>query len=94
MGVQFRGDHVIGWAHILFDGEEVWRGDTSRIWSDLKIHGGYIEISDLEPGEHIIRVEQLEVDSRPVVVAFSGFNEQGGVQEAFDRMENRWTLSQ
>ena len=81
MGVQFRGDYVIGWARILFDGEEVWRGDTSRIWADLKVHGGYIEISDFEAGEHILRVERLEVDSRPVVVAFFGFSEQGGIQK-------------
>jgi hypothetical protein len=81
IGVQFRGDYVIGWARLLFDGQEVWRGDTSRIWSDLKIHGGYIEVSDFDEGEHILRVERLEVDSRPVVVAFFGFNELGGVQK-------------
>ncbi|MDX1377266.1 MAG: hypothetical protein R3307_00325 [Anaerolineales bacterium] len=81
IGVQFRGDHVIGWARVLFDGEEVWRGDTSRIWFDLKIHGGYIEISGFEAGEHVLRVERLEIDSRPVVVAFFGFNELIGVQK-------------
>ena len=81
MGVQFRGDHVIGWARVLFDGKEVWRGDTSRIWSDLKIHGGYIEVSNFEPGEHVLRVERLAFDSRPVIVAFFGLNEQGSVQK-------------
>jgi len=75
MGVQFRGDYVIGWARILFDGEEVWRGDTSKIWSETKIHGGYIEVSGFGPGEHTLRVERLTIDSRPVVVAFFGFNE-------------------
>ena len=74
IGVQFRGDYVIGWARVLFDGEEVWRGDTTRIWSELKIHGGYIEISGFEPGEHTLRVERLEIDSRPVVVAFFGLH--------------------
>ena len=74
IGVQFRGEYVIGWARVLFDGGEVWRGDTSRIWSELKVHGGYIEITGFERGEHTIRVERLEVDSRPVVVAFFGFN--------------------
>jgi hypothetical protein len=74
IGVQFRGDYVIGWARVLFDGQEVWRGDTSRIWSALKIHGGYIEVSGFDAGEHVLRVERLEVDSRPVVVAFFGFN--------------------
>jgi hypothetical protein len=75
VGVQFRGDYVIGWARVLFDGDEVWRGDTSRIWTALKIHGGYIEISGFKPGEHTLRVERLEVDSRPVVVAFFGFDQ-------------------
>ena len=74
IGVQFRGDYVIGWARVLFDEEEIWRGDTSRIWSELKVHGGYIEVSGFEPGEHTLRVERLEIDSRPVVVAFFGFH--------------------
>jgi hypothetical protein len=74
IGVQFRGDYVIGWARVLFDGQEVWRGDTSRIWSELKIHGGYIEVTEFGSGEHSLRVERLDVDSRPVVVAFFGFN--------------------
>jgi len=81
VGVQFRGDYVIGWARVLFDGEEIWQGDTSRIWADLKIHGGYVEVLGFEPGKHILRVERLSVDSRPVVVAFFGFNEQGSVQK-------------
>ena len=74
IGVQFRGDYVIGWARVLFDGNEVWRGDTSKIWSKEKIHGGYVEVSGFEPGEHTLRVERLSVDSRPVIVAFFGFN--------------------
>lgn len=74
MGVQFLGDYVIGWARVTFDGEEVWRGDTSRIWSAFGRFGGYIEISGYESGEHTLRVERLEVDSRPVLVAFFGFD--------------------
>lgn len=74
MGVQFRGDYVIGWARVLFDGQEIWRGDTSRVWSELKVHGGYIEITGFSPGEHKLRVERLDVDSRPVVVAYFGFD--------------------
>ena len=73
MGVQFMGDYVIGWARVLFDGEEVWRGDTSKIWSAFGRFGGYIEISGFEPGQHTLRVERLDVDSRPVVIAFLGF---------------------
>ena len=74
IGAQFQGDYVIGWARVLFDGEEVWRGDTTRIWSELKIHGGYIEVSGFESGEHTLRVERLEIDSRPIVVAFFGLH--------------------
>ena len=74
IGVQFRGDSVIGWARVLFDGNEVWRGDTSKIWSVEKVHGGYIEISGFEPGEYTLRVERLSVDGRPVIIAFFGFN--------------------
>ena len=73
MGVQFLGDYVIGWARVIFDGEEVWRGDTSRIWSAFGRFGGYIEISGYETGEHTLRVERLDIDSRPVVVALFGF---------------------
>jgi len=72
MGVQFLGDYVIGWARVIFDGDEVWRGDTSRIWSAFGRFGGYIEISGYEPCKHILRVERLEIDSRPVVVALLG----------------------
>jgi hypothetical protein len=74
IGVQFRGSYVIGWARVLFDREEIWRGDTARIWTEKKVHGGYIEISDFEPGEHTLRVERLDVDSRPVIVSFFGFH--------------------
>lgn len=81
MGVQFLGSYVIGWARILFDGEEVWRGDTSTLGEDKGIFGGYVEISGFAPGPHTIRVERLDLDTRPVVVLFFGFNPQGGVEE-------------
>ncbi len=74
-GVQFRGSYVIGWARVLFDGQEIWRGDTAEIWSELKVHGGYIEVKGFGSGEHILRVERLDVDSRPVMVAFFGLSE-------------------
>ena len=51
MGVQVRGSYVIGWARVLFDGEEIWRGDTARIWAEKKVHGGYIEISGFKLGK-------------------------------------------
>ena len=80
MGVQIYGDHTIGWARVLFDGEEVWRGNTAEIWSHLGRHGGYIEISDFEPGRHTIRIESMGFDYHPVTVAYFGFNHQGGVE--------------
>jgi hypothetical protein len=80
MGVQIYGDHTIGWARVLLDGEEVWRGDTAAIWSHLGRHGGYIEISGYDPGRHTIRVESMGFDYHPVTVAFFGFSEQGGIE--------------
>ena len=74
VGVQFRGSYVIGWARVLFDGQEIWRGDTAEIWAKEKVHGGYIEITGYIPGEHILRVERLDLDSRPVMVAFFGLS--------------------
>jgi len=80
MGVQIYGDHTIGWARVLFDGEEVWRGDTAEIWSHLGRHGGYIEISGYDPGTHTIRIESMGFDYHPVTVAYFGFNHKGGVE--------------
>jgi len=77
IGVQFLGDYTIGWARVLFDGVEVWRGDTSTIWSKERYFGGYVEITDFSPGEHTIRAESLGFDYHPVTVAFFGFNLDG-----------------
>jgi hypothetical protein len=81
MGVQFLGSEVIGWARVLFDGTEVWHGNTSTLGSDKGIYGGYVEISGYAPGTHTIRVERIDLDSRPVGVLFFGFQIEGGVQE-------------
>ena len=77
MGVQIHGAHTIGWASVYFDDVEVWRGDSSEIWSHHGRHGGYIEISGFEPGFHTLRIETLAIDHRPVTVEFFGF---GGVK--------------
>lgn len=77
MGVQFLGDPQIGWARVLFDGDEVWRGNTSAIWSERGRHGGYIEVSGFGPGAHTIRAESLGFDYRPVTVASFGFSDEG-----------------
>ena len=80
MGVQFLGEGMIGWARLLFDGQEVWRGNTSVIWSKSGRHGGYIEVSGFSPGPHTLRVESMGFDYRPVTVAGFGFSTEGGVQ--------------
>jgi len=80
MGVQVYGDYTIGWARVLFDGQEVWRGDTAAIWADKGRNGGYVEVSDFEPGSHTLRIESMGFDYRPVTVAFFGFNYEDGVK--------------
>ena len=75
VGVQFHGDHMLGWASVYFDGIEVWRGDTSEIWSYQGRYGGYIQVSGFEPGVHTLRVEALAVDYKPVTIEFFGFGE-------------------
>lgn len=78
MGVQILGEQAIGWARVLFDGEEVWRGDTAAIWEKSGRHGGFIQVSGFEPGTHTLRVEALGFDFRPVTVASFGFSSGGG----------------
>lgn len=80
MGVQIYGDYTIGWARVLFDGQEIWRGDTSKIWASLGRNGGYIEVSGLVPALHTLRVESMGFDYHPVTVAFFGFNRDGTVK--------------
>jgi hypothetical protein len=79
MGVQFMGERSIGWARVLLDGQEVWRGNVSEIWSERGRHGGYVEVSGFEPGLHTIRAESLGFDYRPVSVASFGFGDKEGV---------------
>ena len=75
IGVQFQGSPSIGWARVLFDGIEVWRGDTSLIWSKAGVHAGYIAVSGFEPGRHTLRAESLDFDFHPVTVASFGFDQ-------------------
>lgn len=79
MGVQIYGDYTIGWARVLFDGQEVWRGDTSEIWAYQGRNGGYIEVADFEPRTHTLRIESMGFDYHPVTVAFFGFSNDGAV---------------
>lgn len=82
IGVQFYGEAQIGWARVLFDGVEVWHGDTAALSEKNGRHGGYIEISGFEPGTHVIRAESLDFDYRPVTVAGFGFSYDDGVEVA------------
>ncbi|HKY55332.1 MAG TPA: hypothetical protein VJM08_13535 [Anaerolineales bacterium] len=76
IGVQFWGSAYLGWARVLFDDVEVWRGLTTSLGKKHAYFGGYIEITDFEPGTHTIRVENLGFDYRPVKVAAFGFSNQ------------------
>lgn len=80
MGVQVFGDYTIGWARVLFDGQEIWRGNTSEIWASQGRNGGYIEVVDIEPGPHALRIESMGFDYHPVTVAFFGFSRSGSVR--------------
>ena len=84
VGVQFLGDPSIGWASVLLDGEEIWRGDTAAIWSEFGRHGGYVEVAGFGPGGHSLRVESLGFDYHPVTVAFFGFSTDAGVEPGAD----------
>ena len=79
MGVQFWGAPQSGWARILFDGVEVWRGLTASLGFEQLQYGGYIEISGFQPGLHKIRAESLGFDYHPLTVAGFGFSREGGV---------------
>ena len=77
LGVQIYGKHTMGWARVLFDGQEVWRGDPvklGQVRQDIYdySYGGYIEVSGFNPGSHTIRAESLGVDYRPVTVVLFG----------------------
>ncbi len=80
MGVQFWGAPHDGWARVLFDGVEVWRGLTSSLGFEQRQYGGYIEMTGFRPGPHTIRVESLGFDYRPLTVASFGFSNENGVQ--------------
>ena len=76
IGVQFWGSGYLGWARVLFDDVEVWRGLTTSLGKKHAYFGGYIEITDFDPGTHTIRVENLGFDYRPVKISAFGFSNQ------------------
>jgi len=76
IGVQLWGSGYLGWARVLFDDAEVWRGLITSLGKKHAYYGGYIEITGFEPGTHTIRVESLGFDYRPIKVAAFGFSNQ------------------
>ena len=62
MGVQIMGDQYIGWGRVLFDGTEIWRGDTAHTWNDGSNYGQYVEVRCFPPGIHTLRVENLGIE--------------------------------
>ena len=76
IGVQLWGSGYLGWARVLFDEHEVWRGPITSLGKKHAYYGGYIEIAGFEPGLHTIRVENLSFDYRAVKVAAFGFSNQ------------------
>lgn len=57
VGVQFWGDENDGWARVLVDGTERWRGNTYGRSPALFIR--FLEIRDLPPAPHVVRIEPV-----------------------------------
>jgi pSer/pThr/pTyr-binding forkhead associated (FHA) protein len=76
LGVELWGDQNDGWARVLLDGDEVWRGDTRG--ADGNWPGGafvrYLEIAGLPLGIHTLRVEPLG-EGGSVTMYFFGFGQ-------------------
>jgi hypothetical protein len=78
-GVQIHGDQTIGWARVLFDGQEIWRGDASRYSIAEGRHGVYVEVICVPEGSHLIRIEGLGINGSgggsSIPVSYFGFGE-------------------
>ncbi len=57
VGVQFWGDENDGWARVLVDGTERWRGNTYGRAPNLFIR--FLEIRDLPAAPHVVRIEPV-----------------------------------
>jgi hypothetical protein len=77
IGVQFFADSTQGWARLILDGAEIWRGDTYGRWTDGYNWACYVEVSGVAPGAHTMRVENLGMagggGGQVVAVFFFGF---------------------
>jgi hypothetical protein len=76
-GVQIHGDQTIGWARVLLDGQEIWRGDASRYSIAEGRYGVYVEVNCVPVGTHVIRVEGLGIHGSgggsSIPVSYFGF---------------------
>jgi hypothetical protein len=76
LGVEFWGDQNDGWARVLVDGDEIWRGDTRG--ADGNWPGGafvrYLEVAGLPLGIHTLRVEPLG-EGGSATMYFFGFGQ-------------------
>ena len=79
VGVQVHGDQTIGWARALFDGQEIWRGDTSTYTIAEGRYGVYVEVRCFPAGKHTLRIEGLGQEGsgggRTIPVSYFGFRE-------------------
>ena len=79
MGVQVHGDQTIGWARVLFDGKEIWSGDTSAHSIAEGRYGVYVEVRCFPAGTHTLRIEGLGKEGsgggRTIPVSYFGFRE-------------------
>ncbi len=57
VGVQFWGDENDGWARVLVDGTERWRGNTYGRAPNLFVR--FLEIRDLPSAPHVVRIEPI-----------------------------------
>jgi len=79
IGVQVHGDQTIGWARVLFDGDEIWRGDTSSHTIAEGRYGVYVEVRCFPAGSHTLRIEGLGIrgsgEGSSIPVSYFGFRE-------------------
>ncbi|MCJ7626057.1 MAG: hypothetical protein MUO76_21405, partial [Anaerolineaceae bacterium] len=62
VGVRLEGDANDGWARVLVDGQEVWRGSVyGNPESAAGMFSYYLEVSGLEPGVHTIQVVNMGI---------------------------------
>jgi hypothetical protein len=60
IGVQVYGDERIGEVRFLFDGVEIWTGDSKSFWTDGCAYGVYLEITGFDPVPHTLRAEGVK----------------------------------